>query len=64
MPILTLPQARRLVIDALNCRYLPKTAAIDLVNYHLRRNAIAYQSHSKKQRGCQGGAEHAMTVTT
>ena len=62
MPILTLPQARRLVVHALSCRHLSKADAIAIVEYHLRRNSIAYQSHAKKRRGCQGGAEYAMTV--
>lgn len=63
MPILTLPQARRLVIGALNSRYLPKTAAIALVEYYLRRNAIAYQSHARKRQVCQGGVEHVLMTT-
>jgi hypothetical protein len=56
VPILTLPQARRLVVHALICRHLSNDDAIAIVDYHLRRNAIAYQSHSKKQRGWQGDA--------
>jgi hypothetical protein len=55
VPILTLPQARRLVVGALSRRYLPKADAIALVRYYLRRNAIAYRSHTRKRPGCHGG---------
>lgn len=56
MPILTLPQARRLVVGALSHSDLPKADAIALIRYYLRRNAIAYRSHTRMHRGCHGGA--------
>ena len=62
MPILTLPQARRLVVGALSRRNLPKADAIALVHYYLRRNAMAYRSHGKTRRGCHGGAARTVTA--
>ena len=50
---MTLQQARRLVVHALSCRRLSIDDAIAIVDYHLRRNAIAHQSHAKKRQGCQ-----------
>lgn len=52
MPILTLHQARRLVVHALKCKRLSIDDAIAIVDYHLRRNTIAYQSHAKKRQSC------------
>lgn len=50
MPILTLHQARRLVVHTLSCKRLSIDDAIAIVDYHLRRNAIAHQSHAKKRK--------------
>lgn len=47
LPVLSLPQAQVLVVDSLRHHHLPFLTAVDLVNYHMRRNKIAYDSHRK-----------------
>jgi len=51
VPILTLAQARKLVVHTLSYRHLSIDETIAIVDYHLRRNAIARQSHARKRRG-------------
>jgi len=48
-PILTLAQAQRLVVAALAEPVLDIQRAVEIVNYHLKRNYIARVSHSKKR---------------
>lgn len=55
MPILTLPQARQLMVHAFSCRPLSIDKAIAIIDYYLRRNAIARQSHARKRQVCHGG---------
>jgi hypothetical protein len=42
-------QARRLVAAAIGSTSLPRCAALELVEYHLRRNEVARRSHYRKK---------------
>ena len=56
VPVLTLSQARRLVAATLPRPDLDADTALKIVEYHLRRNYIAYRSHSKKKSGVVGNS--------
>jgi len=43
-----LPQAQRIVAAALPLRTLTPKGALQIVEYHTRRNHVAYVSHRKK----------------
>ena len=55
-PILTMPQAKRLITAALTGSRSMVRKAIKDVDYHMRRNYIAYLSHPKKNAWKAGGA--------
>ena len=46
--MITLPQAKKLVIAALSHDKLTIKKAIKIINYYLKRNYAAYKSHKNK----------------
>jgi ABC-type uncharacterized transport system ATPase subunit len=46
-PILTLPQARRLIVAAMSGDEKTVWEILRIVGYHQKRNAVAYRSHRK-----------------
>jgi hypothetical protein len=49
-PVLTLPQARLLLIAALSQNKEAIMHAIKKLNYYMKRNCVAHDSHAKKQK--------------
>ena len=47
-PLLTLPQARRLLAAVLPVRSLSLEGVMEIIDYHLKRNLTARNSHRKK----------------
>jgi hypothetical protein len=47
--LLTVPLVRKLLSVVLPLRSLSVEGAMEIVQYHLRRNLIAYTSHRKKK---------------
>jgi hypothetical protein len=47
--LLTVPLVRRLLSIVLPLKSLSVEGAIEIVQYHLRRNLTAYESHRKKR---------------
>ena len=48
-PLLTAPLVRKLLCAMLPLRSLSMEGAIEIVEYHLQRNLVAYKSHRKKR---------------
>ena len=47
-PLLTLPQARRQLAAVIPLRSLSLKGTMEIIEYHMQRNLIAYESHRKK----------------